>query len=247
MSSKIGFIVAGAQKCGTSLLRKYLQQHPDICISQKMEPHFFDEDAFFQTGAIDYAAYEAQYSHCDPDGLKGDVTPAYLFWRDAPARVHAYNPHMKILVMLRNPTDRAFSHWNMMRQKNLEPLAFHDALVAEAGRAEACLPAQDKMFSYVARGRYAEQLQRWFSCFPRGQFLVLRMEELAVNHHLAMDRVFEFLNVRSDVSIQPKFANVRPYEVELCAEDREYLQAQFQHETALLMQLLMRDFSDWSV
>lgn len=245
MMPKVGFVVAGAQKSGTSLLRKYLQQHPAICTSHKKEVHFFDEPAFFKEGVPDYQAYEAMYPPARPGVLRGDVTPAYLFVEECAARVHAYNPDMKILVMLRNPVERAFSHWNMMRQKQLEPLAFPDALEAEATRAQACAPFQDKAFSYIARGRYAGQLERWFGYFPREQFLILRMEDIARNHAIAMVRVFGFLGIDPDVVIKPRFANVRPYETTLPEESRQYLQSAFHDDIVRLSSLLGSDFSDW--
>lgn len=245
MSIRVAFVVAGAQKCGTSLLRKYLAQHPGIGISRKREVHFFDEDAYFQNPSIDYADYHAHYRHCPSGACLGDVTPAYLFWQPAAARIRAYNPQMKTLVVLRNPVARAFSHWNMMRQKGLEPLDFKAALEAEPARAQAALPGQDKAFSYMARGHYAAQLRHWFSVFPRQQCHVLRMEDLAYRHQPTMAAVFDFLGLDPDVAVQSRFANVRPYEVALQPAQRQYLQQLYRPGIRDLEQLLDADFSAW--
>lgn len=244
MTGKIAFVVAGAQKCGTSLLRKYLAQHPGIGISRKKEVHFFDGDERFRSNAVDYEPYHAQYRHCSPAACWGDVTPAYLFWLPAAGRIHAYNPNMKSVIVLRNPVERAFSHWNMMRLKGLEERSFTEALQAETRPSSIGASPQDKAFSYIARGHYAEQLQRWFSFFPRRQCHVLRLEDLAFQYQAAMEAVYAFLGLPK-VMVTPRFANVRPYDSALHADDRRYLQALYMPGIQKLGVLLEQDFSDW--
>jgi hypothetical protein len=116
---RISFVVAGAQKSGTQALDRYLRTHPELCLPPLMptmgrqltgELHFFDTDANFATGSPDYAAYRARFDPRPPQRLLGEVTPGYMYWPAAAARIARYNPEMKLILVLRNPITRAFSH-----------------------------------------------------------------------------------------------------------------------------------------
>ncbi|MGB7755383.1 MAG: hypothetical protein WBL23_04905, partial [Salinisphaera sp.] len=95
----------------------------------------------------------------------GEATPIYMYWHDAPRRMWEYNPNMKLIVVLRNPIDRAFSHWNMEKSRNAESLSFWDAIQNEEPRCKEALPYQHRTYSYVDRGFYLEQLRRLWRYF----------------------------------------------------------------------------------
>src|SRR5258708_21787754 len=113
---KVGFIVAGAQKAGTSALDAYLREHPELCLPRQKEVHFFDTNRFFAVEPVDYTRYHSYFNPRPSHRLLGEVTPAYLYWPTAAERIARYNPAMKLIMVLRNPVTRAFSQCNMTRQ-----------------------------------------------------------------------------------------------------------------------------------
>src|SRR5688572_4249341 len=108
---RVTFLIAGVQKGGTTALFDYLGDYPDIVLADAKELHFFDDEAQ-DWSAPDYGAYNARFS--DPAGRPcGEATPIYTYWPNSLERIAAYNPAMKLVVMLRDPVERAWSHWRM--------------------------------------------------------------------------------------------------------------------------------------
>src|SRR2546423_12798318 len=99
---------------------------------------------------------------------------------------------MKFIVILRNPIERAFSQWNMQRTRGIEPFDFLDAVAAEPRRIAESAPKQLRKFSYVDRGRYAEQLERAFRLFPRERFLVIKYDEFRARQRVVVEAGFRF-------------------------------------------------------
>ena len=113
----VNFLICGTQKGGTSALDAYLREHPEICMADKKEVHFFDNKKFFNKNKPDYSKYHSFFNPQSSHKLLGETTPIYMYWHDSPRRIWQYSPNMKIIVILRNPIDRAYSHWNMERSK----------------------------------------------------------------------------------------------------------------------------------
>jgi Sulfotransferase domain len=242
---KVHFVVGGAMKGGTTAPSAFLDQHPEIRMASGKEAHFFDSDEHFPlTGRPDYDRYLRQFSPGPTTRLLGDATPVYLYWKSAPARIAAYNPRMKWVLLLRHPVERAYSHWNMLRQSGEESLSFAEA-VAEEPKRLAAQPHQCRKFSYLDRGHYARQLRRLFSVTPRRQVLVLRSEELRRDHHATLRRVFEFLGVDAGVRIEPAMIHARNYEAPLSQEVRRDLTARFADDLRDLERLLGWKLADW--
>ena len=242
----VDFVVAGAQRCGTTSLDLELRRHPRIAMpATRKELHFFDDDARFGADGADYGPYHASFSPRRPGVLRGEATPSYMYWRPAAARLARYNPAMKVIVVLRNPITRAFSHWNKERQRGRELLPFLDALRAEPARAAASSSGQDRRTSYVERGRYAAQLRRLAQCFPARQMLVLRSEALTDDRAQTLGRVAAFLDVPPFPSGAPIRANVRRYERPLRRDEWEWLAERFEAEIRDLEALLGWDCSAW--
>src|SRR5213082_1566987 len=120
---RLDFILAGAQKSGTTALHYFLSRHPDICMGDQQEIHFFDNDAMF-VAKPNYAELHKHYPSIASSTIAGDCTPSYLYHEPAMQRIWNYNPKIKLLILLRNPVERAFAHWNMQRYRGLEPLDF---------------------------------------------------------------------------------------------------------------------------
>ncbi len=196
-----GFVIIGAQKGGTTSLFRYLTEHPDVGGANKKEVHFFDFR--FHKGMDWYLA------HFPPRGkhtLVGEASPSYLFHPEVPGRVRAALPQAKLIVLLRNPVDRAYAHYQMNVGWGFETLPFEAAISQEPERMgdsgdlsrdwQSLSYVNWRRFSYVSRGVYVDQLQRWLSVFPREQVLVIKSEELYEEPERIYDQTLKFLDLR---------------------------------------------------
>lgn len=242
---KVNFIICGTQKGGTSALDMYLRSHPEICMANKKEVHFFDNEAAFRADSPDYTSYHSFFTLELQHKVVGEATPIYMYWRDAPRRIWQYNSDMKIIVLLRNPIDRAYSHWNMERQRNAETASFWESIRNEEERCREALPYQHRVYSYIDRGFYLEQLRRLWAYFPKKQVLVLRNEELQNNPNETLQKVFAFLGV----SLLPLMNTVNiqnfPRTSSMSKAERNYLRSVFEHEIRALERVLGWDCSNW--
>ncbi|MEO8306050.1 MAG: sulfotransferase domain-containing protein [Betaproteobacteria bacterium] len=245
---KVDFLGVGAQKAGTSALDAYLRAHPALCMAKVKEVHLFDDDAGFMRRTLSgYADYHAQFAPTAATALLGEVTPAYMYSTEAPRRIWEYNSAMKLIVVLRNPITRAFSHWNMQRARRDEPLPFWDALQSERDRCRSTLPHQHRKFSYVDRGYYTAQLRRLWSFFPTEQVLVLRHEALRDRPNPTLDGVLDFLGVARMPLVVPGAAHVLPYASPMSEREWQFLHDAFEFEIRALERLLHWDCSEWLV
>jgi hypothetical protein len=195
------FLIIGAQKAGTTALYAYLRWHPEITGPSFKEVSFFDRH--YVRGETWYRAHLPARPR---SRLVGEASPSYLFHPQAAKRVAALMPDAKLIAVLRNPVDRAFSHYQHEVALGREALSFEDALEAEEERMRGELdrmarnPAYFSQawwnYTYAARGRYAEQLDRWFEVFDRERMLVLISEEMLGDPSASYDRTLEFLGVR---------------------------------------------------
>src|SRR5687768_5412221 len=109
---RLNFLVMGAQKSGTTALAYFLMQHPEIYMPPDKEVHFFDNDRLFRgRSAVDYRAYHNALNVPPGARMVGEATPIYMYWKPAPKRIKQYNPVTKMIFILRNPIDRAYSHY----------------------------------------------------------------------------------------------------------------------------------------
>jgi Sulfotransferase domain len=241
---KLEFIVAGAQKAGTTALNYYLRRHPRIALPVKKELHFFDKDELFAGGNVSYEPLHEMFRPARADSIAGENSPIYLYWRPALPRIRVYNPAMKFIVILRNPIERAFSQWNMQRTRGIEPFDFLEAVREEPRRIAASAPKQLRKFSYVERGRYAEQLERAFRLFPRERFLVIKYEKFRACQCEMVEAVFRFLGLSP-----PRFRAVEahdiPYARKLRDEERAAVREILQSDIGRVEALLGWDCSDW--
>lgn len=245
VTTKVGFLVAGAQKSGTSALDLYLRGHPELCLARQKEVHFFDTDRHFAANPVDYGVYHAWFSPKPSHRLLGEVTPAYMSWPEAPTRIARYNPAMKIIMALRNPVTRAYSQWNMARQSRREPLGFLDALKVESERMRVMPPVIARRFTYVDRGRYVKQLRRMWGHIPREQTMVIRSEDLLRSPVTVLASVAEFLDIAPFPPIEDKTVHAREYDTTMTDEERRYLVSVFDPEIRELERLLGWNLAAW--
>src|SRR5947207_567959 len=202
---------AGAQKSGTTALHYFLSRHPDICMGDQQEIHFFDNDAMF-IGEPNYEELHKHYPSIASSTIAGDCTPSYLYHQSAAERICNYNPKIKSLILLRNPVDRAFAHWNMQRYRGREPLDFFDAVREEKTRIAGAPPAQARRFAYVDRGFYGQQLARLFKFFPRDQVKAVKFEDFREKQRKTLASIFSFLGLKPLRAVHSKDRNIVPYE-----------------------------------
>jgi hypothetical protein len=193
------FLVIGAQKAGTTALYAYLRWHPAIAGPFWKEVSFFDRH--WTRGE---AWYRGQFPLRTEGKLVGEASPSYVFHPLAPERVFSLVPDVKLIVLLREPGDRAHSQYQHTVALGREPLSFEEALAAEDDRMRGeveRLEADPKAFSfawwnqtYASRGLYADQLERWFLRFPSEQVLAITTEELGARPAETYARVLSFLD-----------------------------------------------------
>jgi len=183
------FIIAGAMRCGTTSLNGYLREHPQVAVSQPKEVHFFD--LHYDEG-LEW--YRGHFPEPGPAVAIGEATPDYLYHQEAVARIAASIPEVKLIVMLRNPVDRAYSHYWHNRSRGRETLGFEAALDAEPGRlAEG--PEPRRIFSYADKGRYRAQVERVYATVPPQRVLVRTFEELERNPAAVFVDTCRFLGI----------------------------------------------------
>jgi hypothetical protein len=241
----VNFIICGAQKAGTTALYAYLKDHPEICMADRKEAHFFNDETNFGNGKPNYAKYHSLFAPEASNRIAGEATPIYMYWYDAPRRIWEYNPDMKLIVVLRNPIYRAYSHWNMEKSRKAENLPFWDAIQCEEQRCKDALPYQHNVCSYVDRGFYLEQLRRLWHYFPKKNILILKNEYLRRQPDKALKDVCEFLAVAYFERIENKNIHSLPYSSKMDDREKECLQDIFKHEIEGLERALGWDCSDW--
>jgi len=207
--------------------------------------HFFDDEVIFSREPADYELLHQHFRQPRRREITGEVTPSYLYWPPAMERIHNYNPQMKLVILLRNPIDRAFAHWNMQRFKGREPLDFLDALKEEPRRIARPLAIESRRFAYVDRGFYSVQLERVFEFLPRDQVQVMKFEEFRDRKQESLDAIFDFLGVKRIRIDRDKDRNVVPYERAMKPEERKYLAEVFAADIEKLEQVLGWDLEDW--
>ena len=246
------FLIIGTQRGGTTSFYEYLCRHPLVAPATEKEIHYFD----FQS-ARGPAWYRAHFPWRWPARrITGEASPFYLFHPGVPARVRALLPGVRLLVLLRDPVERAHSHFRLQRRARIEPLAsFEEALDAElfrlAGEPEKMARGDDyysynyQHYSYLARGHYAPQLARWLQYVSREQLLVLSSEAFYAQPEAAFDRACRFLGLPAapEARLNPPRLNHQPGEPMLPAT-RARLQSHFAPHNAELARLLGESF-DW--
>lgn len=237
--------MVGAQKSGTTSLNYCLSQHPNICTGEKKECHFFDNDTIFTGDHIDYDAYHAMFNPNEQCRVIGECTPSYLYWGDSLARIKRYNPDMKIICVLRNPVDRAYSQWQMEHNRQFETLGFEDAILLEGERLEIeGIKGQHLIYSYLDRGFYAWQVKKMLNIFDREQILFIKAEDMREDMAVTMYEVFRFLELEY-YQVDETAQHLGDYKKSLNPQLRNQLIDVFRHDIQELEVVLKWKCNDW--
>ena len=233
------FLIAGVQKGGTTALWDYLRDYPDVALAPVKELHFFDDEARDWT-APEYRDYHAAFP--DPAGRPcGEATPIYSYWPGSLERVAAYNPAMRLVMVLRDPVQRAWSHWRMEYARGAETQPFAWCIRQGRQRLFDAQPwGHHREFSYVERGFYGEQLERLFGLFPHEQVLVLKSDDLRAHPAPTLASVRDFLglpDVAPPAAREVHVGQAMDYPSELAAADIDHLRAVYAPDAERLFAL----------
>jgi hypothetical protein len=208
------FMIIGTKRGGTTSLFNYLLRHPDVAplflsLENRKGVHYFDTN--FHKG---WAWYRSHFPTSISRALRGrprrsvlvgEASPYYLFHPHAAARARREVPNAKLIVLLRNPIDRAFSHYKERRRNGVEPLTFEEAIDREPERLSGELDRirrdpgyvslAHEHYSYVSQGIYLPQIQAWMDHYPRDRFCIVRSEDLFSDPQGAYAAVLRFLGL----------------------------------------------------
>lgn len=193
------FLGLGAQRSGTTTLHMLLRKHPEAFVPEVKEVQYF---SLHYNRKIHW--YTEHFAKAEAGHRAGEITPYYLYHPKAPERIATTLPHVRLVVLLRDPVERALSGYFHAIRHGMETLPMKDAFNAEPERLRRSSSALDSnngrhqghsWHSYLARSRYDEQINRYLNLFSREQLLLVRSEDLFNNHHSAWKKIQEFLGL----------------------------------------------------
>lgn len=251
------FLIIGGKKCGTSSLYNYLVEHPDIAPAFRKEVHFFDNAR--RLGGLRYRAYfptsvyKSYVRRRRGHGfITGEATPYYLFHPLAPKRVRRMVPNARLVALLRNPVDRAYSHYHHEVRRGTEELPFEKAIEREAQRlsgereeiigSESYDSLSHRRYSYLARGVYVDQIRNWREYFPEDRLLILRTEDLFADPSAILEQTLDFLGLPAVDLGEYGTVNRGGYKDGMDTAARDYLADYFRPHNERLYDYLGRDF-----
>ena len=251
---QVDFLIAGTQKGGTSALAHFLAAHPEVFLPNGKEAHFFDRSVYPADGSREQVArrYREKFPGTQRGRIVGDATPIYMYLPAVPERVRLYNPAMKWILLLREPVERAISHYSMSRERRREWLPPALAFRAEAfrlwrdGRRPVTGRSSLRHHSYLDRGFYGRQIARIKAFFPDEQILILTAEHLRLRHEETLRVVYAFLGIE-DRTILPPPASIfaTPRKAVVSEGTRAWMRERFAPEVARLETMLGRPLDEW--
>lgn len=251
---KPNFLIIGAQKCGTTSLFSHLVQHPSVYLPTEKEIHFFDLQ--YDKGVKWYISlfYEADSTRFQSFG---EASPYYLFHPLVAERVASHFPEIKLIVLLRDPVDRAYSHFLHSKRFGLDTVeSFEEALAIEPLRitedfeklkkGEILHSDSVRNYSYASRGLYFQQVSRWLNYFPTDQFLFIKSEEFYTNPAGIFRDVCRFLGVSVPSGIDFRPSNIPDYQPNsyppVSSEIKQRLKPFFSADMSALSALIGKQF-----
>lgn len=251
------FLIVGAQKAGTTSLYHYLKQHPQIVSASHKEVHFFDYN--FHKGSLLYKSYfpreleiEQRKAQLNKKVITGETSPYYLFHPLAPYRIAKLLPEVKIIILLRDPAVRTYSHYQHEVRKGRESLAFEEALEQEEKRLQGEVEKivsnrkycsyNHTCFSYVSRSLYLAQVKVYYKLFKQDNILILSSENFFSNTQQVYEKILDFLGLETASLGNKKAKNVGIYNKSAIPLEKQ-LRAYFQPHNQKLYEYLQRDFN----
>jgi len=187
------FIIIGAQKSGTTALFKFLYKNPEIYLPPQKEVQFFSVPEYFKKG-IDWYSKEF-YSGISNDIVCGDISPQYMFYDSVPKRIKETLPEVKLIAILRNPVDRAYSHYNMSVRRGQEKRNFIDAFNYSVEQNNQGQESIIESESYYQFSNYKESLAKYCEYFSKDNILILFQEDLTSSPINTLNKIYQFINI----------------------------------------------------
>ncbi len=244
----VEIVVGGVHKCGTTALHAHLIRHPDVCGGIRKELHFFDREDVDWSNP-DYSSYLSMFAY-NNDRLRLDSTPSYIYLPHCLERIKRFNPKVHVILIFRDPIERAWSHWNMATHNSREVLSFEHAIAAEGHRLAALPPIEAKQIAYVDRGRYGSQLIRALNVFPRNQILCLESGNLKARPAAVLHQVSQFLGLSPFLDVRPVLANEGSRtgrSMSMTSETRQFIRETLIDDISLFAQLSGLDIQEWGI
>ena len=202
---KVDFFIVGSPKAGTTSLYYYLNEHPEIEMSTQKETDFFSDSAIQKQGLYygkkrinTLEKYHNLFPTIVQEKKYGEASVSYLFYEDVPEKIKAYNSKGKIIIMLRNPADRAFSHYLMDYRLGLIKSTFEEVIERTSYNKESRLFYQQ----YIELGLYFKQVKRYLDIFDSENIHIIFYKDLKKDIEIVMQEVYHFLEV--DSNFKPK-------------------------------------------
>lgn len=207
------FLILGYPKCGTTALYDYLTQHENIHAASRKEIHYFSSSYWRGKNW-----YKSNFP-LNKKGITGEASPNYIFYLDSLKRIHNDLANVKLILLLRDPIDRAYSNYNHQSRMNKEPLnSFEDAINEDESRYDfiiknsKTLKGHNRFLTpYLSIGKYARTVKELLSLFPREQILFLNSNDLSLHPKETTNKVLEFLNMPQSNKINFDKKNIGKY------------------------------------
>ena len=199
MKPKVDFFIVGAAKSGTTSLYSYLNKHPEIEMSTIKEPDYFSNE-FIEKQSLYYKKesikslnkYHSLYSDTK-NLIRGEASVSYLFYEKVPKKIFKYNSRSKVIIMLRNPSDRAYSHYLMDKRLGFVRESFENIVHKKSTHKNSALFYQQ----YIELGQYAFQIKNYFDVFSKKNILIIDYDDFIYKSSEVMNKVCVFLNVEN--------------------------------------------------
>lgn len=203
---KVDFFIVGAPKAGTTSLYHYLSEHPETDMSILKEPNYFseksikDNDLYYKSYPIKkLSRYHSLFKNNNL--IKGEASVSYLYYKDVAKSIKAYNSSARIIIMLRDPIERAFSHYLMDFRLGLINDTFENIIFQKSNLSNSKTYFQQ----YVKLGEYTNQIKRYFNEFPSEQILVVDYDDFKNKTSDVVKKVYKFLKI--DINFSPELNN----------------------------------------
>lgn len=227
------FLVIGAQKSGTTALYDYLCLHPQITAAYQKETKYFD---LYPNKSKEW--YYGFFPKQKDGIISGEATPDYFFDSAVPERIHNLFPDIKLILILRDPVERAISHFNYNKDRGIEHLSLSEAIKEEEIRIDknGHLPVEldsgftssyKREYSYIQRGKYINQLNQWLKYFNQNQFFICSTESLKSNPDILLKKIFAFLDIKNHSIETTLKSNVSKSSFSLSEEDSNQIKEIF--------------------
>lgn len=238
----VNFVIAGVMKAGTTAAVRALAEHDQTFLLEGRESFYFvQHPAAFSP--ISRLIYERRFAARGPAVAVGEKCASYLFYPHALWLLRRYNPGMRVIVFLRDPVERAYSHWNMNRQKGIEHRSFEDAVAAEIRRPEPIW--RRNRFTYLERGIYAPQLRRLWRLFPPEHCLILDSAAFRRRPDRVWAEMLGFLSLDQRPAPKRMVRHARAYDAPMGEDVQAQLRAYFADDIAAVEAMLGWDLTAW--